>query len=86
MKTAKSDPLKPSRADHRLIKRLLESSLSGKVTHTVESYDLITRVFARAGGSWEKLFLGSSSDMGLLKKVLKVAYKTGHLMKAPKWR
>ena len=86
MKTAKSDPLKPSRADHRIIKKLLDSLLSGKVIHTVEVYDLIVSVFKRAGGSWEKLFLGSYSDIGLLKRILKVAYKTGHLMKAPVWR
>lgn len=86
MKTAKYDPLKPSRADYRLIRKLLESSYSGKVLHTEESYELIVRVFQRAGGSWEKLYLGSSADMGLLKKVLKVAYKNDHLVKAPQWR
>jgi hypothetical protein len=86
MRTAKIDPLKPSRADYRLIRKLLDSSFSGKVLHTERSYDLIVRVFQRAGGSWEKLFLGSGDDLYLLKQVLKVAFKKGYLPKAPDWR
>ena len=86
MKTAKFDPLKPSRADYRLIRKILDSSFPGKVLHTEDSYELLVRVFQKAGGSWEKLFLGSSDDMSLLKKVLKVAFKEGHLPKAPDWR
>jgi hypothetical protein len=86
MKTAKLDPLKPSRADYRLIRKLLESSYSGKVQHTDKAYSLIVRVFQRAGGSWERVFLGSSRDLGLLKRVLKVAFKTGHIPKATQWR
>lgn len=86
MKTAKLDPLKPSRADYRLIRKILDSSFSGKVLHTERGYDLIVRVFQRAGGSWEKLFLGSSNDISLLKKILKVAFKKGYLPKAPDWR
>lgn len=86
MKTAKLDPLKPSRADYRLIRRLMDSSFSGKVLHTEKSYALIIRVFQRAGGSWERLFLGSSNDMGLLKRILKVAFKKGYLPRATDWR
>lgn len=86
MKTAKLDPLKPSRADYRLIRKILDSSFSGKVLHTERGYDLIVRVFQRAGGSWEKLFLGSSNDISLLKKILKVAFKGGYLPRAPDWR
>jgi CMP-2-keto-3-deoxyoctulosonic acid synthetase len=80
------DPLKPSRADYRIIKKLMDSAFSGKVLHTVDGYDMVVRVFARAHGSWERLFLGSSSDLGLLKKILKVAFKKGYLPKAPQWR
>lgn len=80
------DPLKPSRADYRLIHKLLDSSYSGDVLHTMEGYDLILRVFQRAKGSWERLFLGSSKDLGLLKKIIRVAFKKGHLPKAPKWK
>jgi hypothetical protein len=86
MKTAKLDPLKPSRADYRLIRKILDSSFSGKVLHTERGYDLIVRVFQRAGGSWEKLFLGSSNDISLLKRILKVAFKKGYLPRAPDWR
>jgi hypothetical protein len=86
MKTAKLDPLKPSRADYRLIRKLMDSSFSGKVLHTEKSYDLIVRVFQRAGGSWEKLFLGSGDDLHLLKQVLKVAFKKGYLPKTTDWR
>lgn len=86
MKTAKLDPLKPSRADYRLIRKILDSSYSGKVLHTEDSYELVVRVFQRAGGSWEKLFLGSGDDLHLLKTVLKVAFKKGYLPKAPDWR
>lgn len=85
-KAAKSDPLKPSQADHRLIRNLLESSYAGEVLHTVEAYDLIVRVFQRAGGSWERLFLGSSDDLGLLKRVVKVVFKQGYLLRPSKWR
>jgi hypothetical protein len=86
VKTAKLDPLKPSRADYRLIHKLLDSSYSGKVLHTEDTYKLIVRVFQRAGGSWEKLFLGSPSHVSLLKTVIKVAYKNDYLTKAPQWR
>lgn len=86
MRTAKLDPLKPSRADYRLIHRILESSFSGRVLHTNEGYEAIVAVFQRAGGSWEKVFLGSSDDLGLLKKVVKVAVKNEILPKAPEWR
>lgn len=86
MRKAKLDPLKPSRADYRLIHRLLDSSFSGKILHTEDSYDLIVRVFERSGGSWEKLFLGSSDDMSLLKRVVKVAFKKGYLPRASNWR
>jgi hypothetical protein len=80
------DPLKPSRADYRLIRKLLDSSFSGKVLHVQGEYGLIAKVFAKAGGSWERIFKGSSKDIGLLKRVLKVAYKKGFLTKASQWR
>ena len=86
MKLAKTDPLKSSRADYRMIRKLLDSSYSGKVLHTPESYEQIVRVFHRAGGSWERLFLGSSTDLSLLKLVLKVAFKKGYLQRNPQWR
>ena len=86
MKTAKLDPLKPSRADYRLIRKMLDSSYGGKVVHTGSSYALIVKVFGRAGGSWEKLFLGSPEQFALLKQVLKVAYDKGYIPKVTTWR
>lgn len=86
MKTAKLDPLKPSRADYRLIHRILESTFSGKVIHTNEGYEIVVAVYQRAGGSWEKLFMGSSNDLSLLKTVLKVAVKKEFIPRAPEWR
>lgn len=86
MKTAKLDPLKPSRADYRLIRKLLDSSYGGKVVHDGDAYALIVRVFGRAGGSWEKLFLGSPDQFALLKVVLKVAYDKGYLPRTTDWR
>lgn len=86
MKTAKTDPLKPSRADYRIIHRILESSFSGKVIHTNEGYEAVVAVYKKAGGSWERLFLGSSDDLGLLKEILKVAVKNEVLPKTPEWR
>ena len=50
MKTAKLDALKPSRADYRLIYKVLESSYAGQVLHTEDAYAVIVKVFQRAGG------------------------------------
>ena len=86
MKLAALDPLKPSRADYRLIRKILESSYAGKVLHTDAAYAMIVKVFQRAGGSWVRLFLGSSNDIGLLKRVVRVAFKKGYLLKSPQWR
>ena len=86
IRVAKIYPLKPSRADYRLIRKLLDSAYSGLVLHTEQAYDLILRVFQRAGGSWERLFMGSSRDVGLLKKIIRVAFKKDYLPKAPQWR
>jgi len=72
----------PIRADHRVIRRLLTATYGGDVTPKGDEYLKVASVFAKAGGSWEKLFLGSAKDLGLLKRVLRVAYKTGHLTKS----
>lgn len=83
-RTSKSDPLKPSRADYRILKKILESS-SLKVVHLPKEYDLILAVFQRAGGNWERLFDGGSDDLRLLKKLAKIAYKHEYLTHAPTW-
>lgn len=75
----------PPRADHRLIRRLLEGTFGGKVEHIPEEYDLVGRVFVRAGGSWRRIFMGSPVDLSLLKKVISLAIKKGHMAKKNKW-
>lgn len=82
---AKTDPLLPSRADYRVLKRILEST-SFSVLHIPEEYDLIISVFNKVGGSWERIFAGSASDIHLLKKVAKIAFKNKFLTPAPKWK
>ncbi len=69
----------PVRADHRIIRRLISATYGGKVDHKAEEYEIVTKVFKKAGGSWHRLFLGSTRDIGLLKKILRVAYTKGHL-------
>lgn len=86
MRTAKSSPVTPPRADHRLMKKLIAINHKGKgFRPRPEDLDLCNRVFKRAGGSWERLFKGGVDDMNLLKRVLKVAAKQGRITKAPKW-
>jgi len=79
------NPLIPSRADHRMIRRIMDLTIKGKVVQTPSECDLIARVFLRAGGSWESVFLGSAFDIKLLKNIVKVAYKKGHLTKSEPW-
>ena len=85
MKTGATDPLIPSRADYRYIKKMLSSVLGGKAENFPDEYDLISRVFVRYGGSWRNLFLGSALETSKLKKVLRVALKLGYLTRSPKW-
>lgn len=78
-------PKWPTRADHRFILKMVKLSLDGKVIPRPDEFDRVARVFSKAGGSWERLFLGSPEDIGLLKTVLKVAFKHGYLTKTGKW-
>ena len=80
-----TSPKVPLRADHRFIKRLIKSTLEGKVEEIPGEYDRIAWVFGRAGGSWERLFLGSPFDIEKLKKVIKTAFDKGYLTKKHKW-
>lgn len=79
------DPRSPVRADHRFIKKLTVSTLEGKIEYVPEEFDLISEVFAKAGGSWHRIFMGSPMDIRKLKKVLKAAYKKGFMTKKYKW-
>lgn len=71
-------------ADHILIHRLLVSMFPGKTIHDPEEYEKIAKVFTKAGGSWESVFNGGE-DMALLKRVIQVAVKNGHVSKPPTW-
>ena len=78
-------PSWPTRADHRFILKLSQLVLSGKIIPRPEEFNRVSRVFSKANGSWARLFRGSPADIGLLKTVLKVAYKHGYLTKQGKW-
>lgn len=56
-----------------------------KLSPTPKDLELCSRVFKKAGGSWERVFKGSVHDIVLLKTTLKVAAKKGHITKTPKW-
>lgn len=79
------DPLTPARADHRFIQRIIQSVLGGKVESVPSEYDLVGRVFQKAGGSWVRLFNGSPEDVDLLKRVIRGAQETGRLTPKYKW-
>lgn len=80
-------PGDPSRADHRFIAHLLDNFFQKhKPRHEPEEFDRVTRAFARAGGSWEKLFKGSAKDIILLRKLVKVAIEKGLISKEGKFR
>lgn len=79
-------PSDPPRADHRFIAYQLENFVKKKTQNIPEEFDHVSRVFAKAGGSWERLFRGSVQDVVLLRRIIKVAVKTGHISAAPKWR
>lgn len=78
-------PKWPVRADHRFILKMVKLNLDGKVIPRPDEFDRVARVFTKAGGSWERLFLGSPDDVNLLKTVLKVAIKHGYLTKTQAW-
>lgn len=75
----------PVRADHRYIKRMCDIMFGGKVTADPAAYNKVSRVFKAAGGSWERVFDGSTEDNDLLKKTLRAAKKKGVLKESAKW-
>ena len=60
--------------------------LGGKVEQVPEEFDLISRVFREAGGSWAGIFNGAPKDMSLLKEVIKMAFKKQMLTVKRDWR
>lgn len=79
-------PDDPARADHRFIRYQIKNFMKDSVQHLPKEYAHVNRVFKRAGGSWERLFKGSARDIVLLRRIIKIAIKEGHLSKAPRWR
>lgn len=79
------DPKIPVRADHRYIAKVIGTTLEGKVIEVPSEFSRVSRVFSKAGGSWERIFSGSIDDIRLLKKVIKVAFKKGFLTKKEPW-
>jgi hypothetical protein len=77
----------PSQADHRFIGYILKSFFDDKnVTPDPKEYDRIGDVFEKMGGSWERLFKGSSRDMLLIKRIVKVSLHEKYLKKQPDFR
>jgi hypothetical protein len=79
-------PKDPSRADHRYIQYQIKNFMKKPVVEDPDEYDHLCRVFARAGGSWERLFKGSVRDIVLLRRIIKLGIKKGFLSKAPSLR
>lgn len=79
-------PTSPLSAHHRLMRAIVGTLLQkNRYKPTPADFELCSRVFKKAGGSWERVFKGSVEDMVLLKTVLKVAGKKGYLTRSPKW-
>jgi hypothetical protein len=82
---AVSNPRSPIRADYRFLQTLMQSTLGGKVEQVPKEFEMLSRVFVKAGGSWERVFAGSPGDVNLLKRLLRRAYETNHLTKKYQW-
>ena len=81
-----STPTNPVKAYHRILLHMIQSFHGdAKLAPRPEELDRITRVFLRAGGSWERFYDGSVQDVDLLKRLLKVAVVKGCITKAPRW-
>lgn len=78
------DPRVPLRADHRFLKKLVDTGLDG-ADPTPAEFNRVSWVFSKLGGSWERIFRGSLPDVQLLKRVLKVALKHKFLSKKESW-
>lgn len=81
-----TDPKSPVRADHRFIKKLMSSVMPGKVEDRPEEFNKIASVFKEKGGSWVRIFRGSSKDIELMKTIIKELFKAKELTKAPDWK
>lgn len=82
---ATPNPRSPLRADYRYLQTLMQSILGGKVEQVPEEFDMISRVFKKAGGSWRRVFGGSPGDIDLLKRLLRRAFEKGYLTRKFQW-
>lgn len=55
------------------IRQIIKVSFSKKIRNHPENIEKIAEIFDKAGGSWEKIFLGSPEEISFLKKVIKKA-------------
>ena len=74
----------PTRADYRFIKKILDMHYSSKVEYRATEFEKLSNVFLKAGGSWEALFKGSTKDVSLMKKIVKIAVKKKFLTPSKK--
>lgn len=68
------------RADTLFIKKLMSITLDG-VECLAEEVATVGTVFKKKGGSWEKVFKGSSSDIAMLKDIILDLYKKDYFTK-----
>jgi len=74
------------RSDYRILRKVLQITLGSKIEHVPEEYDLILRLFQKAGGSWYRIFVtGKVEDLVLLKKIIKYLFKKKHLTRKYTW-
>jgi succinylglutamate desuccinylase len=76
----------PIRADHRYVVQMLNTVFKGDRTSPSKAeVEILCEVFAKAGGSWERLFQGSAEDENLLRRVARVAIQRGLLTRQSTW-
>lgn len=78
-------PIKPYRADHRVIRGILDTSHSGEVYHFPGEYDRVCLIFLKLGGSWTSIFMGNVTQVCKLKEIISYAVKHGYITKKPSW-
>ena len=76
-------PAFPVHAHHRLIMYMFKNP--AKWEPTPMELDRASRVFAKAGGSWVRLYQGSIDDVLLLRRIVKVGCKKGFFTQSA-WR
>lgn len=82
----KATPSLPLKAHHRLLLHMISAFYGdAKIDPRPEELDRISRVFQRAGGSWDRFYAGSMDEVDLLKKVLKVAVAKKFISASSKW-